>query len=507
MTKEKTFIKANCSIEATLKYLQENNIEEAIIVDNLYIPIGTINIKNILYANNFNLKTQQVSLITNYFEDSNYQEKHSNKINAQNTIEKTLSEEIKTIINTLSDFANKQNIKIYIVGGIVRDLLRNQQNLDIDFTVESNGIEFAKKLADEFSFITLKEQHEPFGTAKIIYSINNNDNQIDIASTRKEHYSKPGALPSVDQINCSLDNDLYRRDFTINAMAISINKNNYGEVIDLLKSTVDLKNKTIRVIHPLSFIDDPTRIIRGIKFATRFNYKLSNATQLLIKETINSNLFDNYCCDRLKLELKPTLNLNNLKVIKFFENYKLYRLIDKEIPWGRSYFTNFELLKRNLDLYNKHFDTNNTWLIYLAGMLFELDKNKIENITNKLNLNNIEKNIILNGIKLLNKTIEEEPPLTPSEIYEFYNNHSIESLIISTIKTSKLSSLKALNDYLGHYSKIKIDLTGEDLKNMGFSPGPLFSEILNTLLKLKLDKKILNKEQEINFVKNNYSIN
>ena len=155
--------------------------------------------------------------------------------------------------------------KAYLVGGAVRDLIMRNKNLDIDIVIEGDGIIFAKKFSETFPCKV--RSHQRFGTAIMIFP---DGFKIDVATARLEYYEKPGALPTVELSSIKLD--LYRRDFSINTLAVRLNPDGYGELLDFYGGLKDLKSKTIRVLHNLSFVEDPTRILRALRFEQKFGF-------------------------------------------------------------------------------------------------------------------------------------------------------------------------------------------------------------------------------------------
>ena len=201
---------------------------------------------------------------------------------------------------------------LYFVGGVVRDELIGQPSFDIDFCYEGDAIKFSK----DFNVI---KTNPAFGTVRII----NDEKEIDIASTRTEKYPKKGHLPVVEKIGCALEEDLKRRDFTINALA----KNTItGEISDFFGGLEDIKNKKLRVLHNESFIDDPTRIIRALKFAIRFGFELDEHSKAL-QDSYLENINYDMSYHRLKKELKETFNLNIEQAYESFINNKIYKNI------------------------------------------------------------------------------------------------------------------------------------------------------------------------------------
>ena len=268
---------------------------------------------------------------------------------------------------------------LYYVGGIVRDEFLNIESLDIDYCYEGNAIEFAKALQ-------VIKINPDFGTVRVI----NSGKEIDIASTRKESYPKLGHLPVVNKIGCSLLEDLSRRDFTINAMA----KNTLsGELYDPFNGLKDLINKKLRVLHDKSFIDDPTRILRGLKFSVRLGFELEGNTKLLQDEYLKNINYD-MSYHRLKKELKETFNLNKISAFNLFIEQGIYKLLG-ENQVAHSINPKIE------ELINKY-KPENTWLIYLAN--FELSN---------LELNSQEKEILKSFEDIKNKEFVDD--------FELYN--------------------------------------------------------------------------------------
>ena len=232
---------------------------------------------------------------------------------------------------------------LYYVGGVVRDEFLGKESVDTDFCYEGNAIDFSKNL-------NVIKENPDFGTVRVLYE----GSEIDIASTRTETYPKKGHLPLVKNIGCSLKDDLKRRDFTINAMA---KRTTDGEIVDYFGGQNDIKNKTLRVLHDESFIDDPTRIIRGLKFSVRFGFELDNHTKKLQEDYLNNVNYD-MSYFRLKKELVETFNLNKQEAFDKFIEQKMYRLLGNNQP---------EIIKKiKIEKYLKDKSAENIWLIYMS---------------------------------------------------------------------------------------------------------------------------------------------
>jgi tRNA nucleotidyltransferase (CCA-adding enzyme) len=204
----------------------------------------------------------------------------SKQINLAEKIEKSFPVELAALVNNAVAIAGERKQPLYLVGGIVRDLLLGQTNqaFDLDIVVEGDAIRLAGEFAEKVGGKLVA--HLMFNTAKIELG----KWTIDIAMARTETYARPGALPAVT--SGTLKTDLFRRDFTINAMAISLNPDNYGELIDLYGGLKDLNNKSIRVLHDRSFIDDATRIWRAVRYEQRLGFQIEPETLSLLKRDL-----------------------------------------------------------------------------------------------------------------------------------------------------------------------------------------------------------------------------
>lgn len=209
------------------------------------------------------------------------------------------------IIKIVGKIADESGVQAYLVGGPVRDKLLGIKNLDLDFVVEADGIRFAEALnkALKGKLTTYKA----FGTATIELK----GKRIDIVTARKETYKRPAAYPAVK--SGKIKDDLFRRDFTINAMAIVVNKKGLGRLVDFYNGQKDLKKGLIRVLHDKSFMDDPTRIFRAVRFSVRFGFKIEPHTKRLMKEAVLDGLLGEVNAGRIRKEIELFLKEKNPK--------------------------------------------------------------------------------------------------------------------------------------------------------------------------------------------------
>ena len=398
-------------------------------------------------------------------------------LNIEKQMKAQLSDDILDVLKLCSQTADEHNFKIYLIGGIVRDLILKRKSVDIDVTVEGDAVKFCHLLAQKDYCKILQVQNE-LKTAKALFD---GDVEIDFASTRQEFYPHRGQLPVVVKIGCSLEEDVYRRDFTINSLAMSLNKKNYGEVIDYVGGLKDLSNKKLRVLHDNSFNEDPSRILRALKFAARFNFHRDDHTKELQAKYINTQMHDDISWTRIKSELKQCFSLNSAKIYDMFlvnENYKLVYGQKPEIKGLE--------IKTLIDKYNPYY----VWLVYLGTVLTD------DKIIEQFCFTRSEKKIFTDIEYLMNNHLSMMN--SNYDIYKFFVKRTTESILVYYLLTQRKEALK----YLENLSLIRVELNGDEIKAMGIENGREIGEILDELLKKKLNGTIVKKGDEIEFVKN-----
>lgn len=364
-------------------------------------------------------------------------------------------------IISLKDTSNK----LFYVGGVVRDELLGIKSLDVDIVYEGNSINDCSGFGD------LVRVNPDFGTIRVKLD----GRKVDIASTRTEKYPRKGHLPVVDKIGVSLKEDALRRDFTVNALYKSLST---GEIFDFTGGLEDLKNKTLCVLHEKSFVDDPTRILRALKFSHRFGFELSEKTRALRDEYLQNINYD-MCFKRVKKELIETLGLNSQKLFEEFIESGIYKLVTPNqvslpaVP-----------LKPLVEQYAP--DSENIWLIY-AGVLLDLSR---------LELTRKEQKILDDFSALENSDLRGD-----FEIYKAFENVEIESIILyAALKNEKIA-----RHYMDDLRGIKIKTTGKTLEMAGLEPSPKYKKIFDFLLRKKLENPSMTLDDEIKLVKEKFS--
>ena len=315
--------------------------------------------------------------------------------------------------------------------------------------------------------IEILQINEPFGTVRIKID----GRGVDIASTREEVYERKGHLPVVTKIGCSLKDDVMRRDFTINSLYKSAST---GEIIDFTGGLRDIKNRTLRVLHDNSFVDDPTRIIRALKFSVRFGFRLDEHTKKLQDEYLKNINYD-MCYKRIKKEIIETFNLNSQTAFEKFINEDIYKLVTPQ---------NVKLPDVNIEELVKKYKITRPWIIY-AGVLGDISKLPLTRAEQK----------ILDDFKAV-KNLE-----TDFEIYKTFEKASPETIILYAV----LKDYKKAVHYLDNLRKIKLSITGKDLQKIGIAPSPAYQQIFDRVLTEKLKNPAMSKNDEIKIARTYYN--
>ncbi|MDD4954225.1 MAG: CCA tRNA nucleotidyltransferase [Candidatus Omnitrophica bacterium] len=414
--------------------------------------------------------------------------------------------ETEGIIHAVKQICARQGMSAYLVGGFVRDLLLGVKNLDLDIAVEGDGIKFAENLAELTRGKIIR--HKRFGTATIITPGGSSvfaGRKIDIASARSESYPQAAHLPVTRP--GSLKDDLYRRDFTINAMAISLSPGSSCELLDFFGGQADLKKKNIRVLHRLSFIDDPTRILRAVRFEQRFAFKIEPETLEYLKEAVKMKMLEKVQPQRTRDDLilvlkedKPIREIKRLQELANFsflsprlslakKEFLLLNSIEKEINWFKKNFTR----RRPLD----------TWLLYLMGLLDSLGAGQIRSICKKFAFRKGDQKRILGVREEAHALIKElsKNKVKPSRIYGLLEPLSYEAVIMLKAKYKDRLVQKRIADFFEVYNGMQISVSGKDLQKLGASPGPQYRKIFTAVLDARLNGAVKTRGDEMRLIK------
>ena len=385
------------------------------------------------------------------------------------------------IIRTIGRKADEEGLKAFLVGGIVRDVILKKKNLDLDVVIEGDGIGLAKLLAKKFR--AEFKSHPQFGTATLLLK----KMRVDFSSTRKEIYPYPGSLPHVQK--GSLRDDLLRRDFTINAMAIAINSGKFGELIDPFQGLKDLKMGKIRVLHNKSFLDDSTRILRAIRFEQRFHFHIKAKTLRLLKRALLT---------RIVFNVHPHRYFNEVR--KIFKEP-----VPGKCLWRLKQLGGLKLihprLSINFSLVNS-LKKNANRTLYLLILFKNLSLKNFQVVLKKFPFLKEERESLLQSRKgtEIRKKLSKRF-LKPSDGYQILNPFHEGVVLYWKMTILDPQIVSRINRFLTKDRFVTLQLKGDDLQKIGFPSGEKMGEALKTVLYEKIDRGFKTKQEELNFAK------
>ncbi|MFA5808925.1 MAG: CBS domain-containing protein [Thermoleophilia bacterium] len=403
-------------------------------------------------------------------------------------------EELAPLFEALQKLSSEYR-GVYLVGGFVRDMILDEPNYDVDIAVEGDGIDFAEHLARELGGRV--RTHRKFQTAVVILDRMKPGLRVDVATTRTEFYDYPAALPTVE--HASIKHDLYRRDFTINAMAVSMAAHDFGRLLDFFGGLQDVRNRVIRVLHNLSFIEDPTRIFRAIRYENRFGFKMNPHTLGLAKGCVEMNLVGDLSSARLRDELiwlfsEPEVEHTILRIGELGLGPSIHPAlaIDRETV---------EIVRR-ADSAAREFrvqDDIKPWRLRLACLARKMNAEQLGLWTERLKLRSVDADVLANGVVLARKVIDKlgEVGLKRSEIYELLVKLPAEAHLLAYAQTSDEKVRGPLGLYLTELRSVSISIRGSDLLELGLTESPAVGEILSRLKLMKLEGKVDGRDDEM----------
>jgi len=420
------------------------------------------------------------------------------QLNLQERLLQALSPSRLALIRLAAEKATRLDMALYIVGGFVRDLLLGYPSVDFDLVVEGDAIALAQELQREHGGRLIS--HSRFGTAKWFLpdSLRSTDDPpfLDLISARMEFYEHPTALPTVRRGSIKLD--LHRRDFTINTLAIRLDGRHFGELLDYWGGLADLKRGLIRVLHSLSFIDDPTRMIRAVRYEQRYGFQIEPRTLQLIHEA--RPLLARLSGERVRHELDLILNENcALAALRRLAELDLFQAIHPALGWSAEIEQRLALaLERPpaaeiASLWTPSRVPLRQALAYTVW-LFPLPASEIISLANRLRFSSPLKRLILDASALFHSLpdLQGAPPSGWVERLENLSPISIYALQISLPE----AQTAPLAEYLTRWRNIQPYTDGETLRKLGLPPGPSYRRLLKRLRAAWLDGEIHTAEEE-----------
>lgn len=398
---------------------------------------------------------------------------------------KQLPEEVFALLKQISETAHRLNVPVYLIGGIVRDILLEKPNDDIDIVVEGDGILFAQGLQEDYGGEILT--HDSFGTATWTHPTGL---LIDITSSRLEYYERPASLPDVEL--STLAEDLYRRDFTINAMALRLSREAFGELIDPFGGREDLQNKTIKVLHNISFIEDPTRIFRAIRFEERFQFLMDKQTEKLTLHSIDKvkALTPNRIIEEMKRLFKegnPSSVMHRLFALNFWQQFGIQsKNKESSCQMSKKLKSNyFELAEERLVESDEP-----SWFNYF---LIPFYKSSTIHTASRFALTKADMKLLEEVIHL-DKYNKWNDVTKVGSYHPDLKEYSTEAILFM-LSTGLIKNSQLVKAYVKSRQALPRYFTGEDLVKQGLKPGPFFSNLFLQLEVAQLNDEITSKEE------------
>lgn len=401
--------------------------------------------------------------------------------NLSSQLERYLPQRILKLVRDAGEKGSVLGQEVYLVGGAVRDLFLGRANFDLDLVVGGDAIKLAQELAkDGQAKLTV---HTRFGTAKLNYA----DFSLDLATTRRETYSRPGALPTVQPGN--LTDDLRRRDFSINAMALCLAPQRFGELVDLYHGKDDLDHRLIRILHPNSFIDDATRILRGLRYEQRLDFKLEPRTAELLRR--DAAMLDTISGDRIRHELELILKEDcPEQVLRRADELGVLSKLHPSLKGNGWLSVRFDQARR------LHKRTSPSSL-YLCLLIYNLTERENEQFLSRLNFPKRLAQATRHTLQLKTQLHSLASLQTRrSDIYQLLTRHTTHAIQANALASESPIVSRHLQLYLAKLRYVKPLLNGEDLKRMGIPSGPQLGKLLEALHEARLNREVRTREEE-----------
>ncbi|MGH7387566.1 MAG: CCA tRNA nucleotidyltransferase [Candidatus Methylomirabilales bacterium] len=396
------------------------------------------------------------------------------------------------LVEAAAVLGERRGLSVYLVGGPVRDLMLGSPGADLDITVVGNAVPYAKALAASLGArVTI---HPRFGTATLILQ---DGLRLDVATARRERYRHPAALPQV--FPATIDEDLFRRDFTINAMAVRLASGG-GELLDPFGGLKDLKERRLRALHDESYRDDPTRILRGARYAARYRLRFSVRDRRCIESALAERVLQRLSGDRLFREVKLLLHEAAPEaVLKILEGLGVLRALDPAMARDLRAVAQMRRVRQGWQHY-RHLGVSpqpELWRVYLLILLRSVPARARRRVGRRLGLKGPPLAAPmgeLRGLPLLQRQLEGRR-LGASRLRHLLDRASPESRLLLWAGSRKVR--RRVERYLTRLAFVKPALTGRDLKEFGFVPGPTYRQIMDMLLRGRLDGHLKSREEEI----------
>jgi tRNA nucleotidyltransferase (CCA-adding enzyme) len=434
--------------------------------------------------------------------------KSTGKVNLVSKLESALPADRLALLKIIAEVSHEQHAALYVVGGFVRDLLLERPSLDFDLVVEGDAIGLARRLAARYGGRVTG--HSRFGTAKWHLDDRSSEapkskisaaglHSVDLVSARTEFYTHPSALPTVERGSIKLD--LHRRDFTINTLALRLDGTHYGELHDYWGGLDDLHSGLVRVLHSLSFVDDPTRILRAVRFEQRFAFCIEERTMQLLLEA--RSLIERLSGDRIRHELNNILDIAFApQILSRLHSLGLLAAIHPALGWDDWLYSHIEALQ-TLEIGPEwgvagDLQTLRRNLGYILWMI-QLTPEQADPVTKRLKLPAQLSSVILATCALW-RDRQKLAHSHPGQAVSRLDDVPALARFALYCASSDAQLKQVLHSYISEWQHIHPTINGSTLRDLGIAPGPVYKQLLSELRTAWLDGRVSDPEQEMVFL-------
>jgi len=419
--------------------------------------------------------------------------------NFRNLMGERLPADIFSILELAGQIAQDLDSTAYCVGGYVRDLFLHVPNFDVDLVVEGEGRELAMRLAEKLGGKV--RIHERFATAAVLLD---EGTKIDVATARTEYYEFPAALPMVER--SSIREDMYRRDFTINTLALCLNPDKFGDLIDYFGGRKDIQNRYIRILYNLSFVEDPTRILRAIRFEQRYKFTIETDTLRFARDAIERRMLGKLSYKRIMHELILILSEKDpMSALERMTETGVWKYILPEVKLEELTKVPFKRIPIVIGWWEDRYYGRGikTWLVYLLAIFSKLSPEQLAEVLKRYPLDKYAQRCIEDSAQVpqLAHNITNQPDLRPSQLDRMLAHLGTENIVYLLLHIREESVWEMIVSFCDLKEKVKLEINGHDLKELGLKAGPLFKTILEELYYCKLDGIVASREDERNMVR------
>ena len=376
---------------------------------------------------------------------------------------------------------------VYLVGGAVRDVLMGEPTVDVDVAVEGDGIAFGRALAQALGGRAVP--HDKFGTAIVLYD----GGRVDVATARTEFYDYPGALPTVEQ--ASIRQDLFRRDFTINAMAVSLKGEDFGRLVDFFGGLRDLEDGIVRVLHNLSFIDDSTRLFRAIRYENRYGFRMDAHTVGLARACVEMGLVGELSSARLRDELRALLSEAEIgDSLRRLAELGVDRAIHPHLSAGEEAAA---LVAEVDSLRMRYAPEAPAWRTRLAVLARRLPPDELYEWFDRLKLRRRDAERIADAVAVASR-LRERAAVTEeaAALRNLVRPYDPDGALLALAGAEEPARGRLIR-YFEELRGVRLEISGGDLAELGLTESPRVGAVLDELLRRKLNGELDGRSAEL----------